>query len=144
MTTLAEVESLLAVSDASISEAGTLDDLKAAERALTGRDSPMARANEAIKDLDAGDRPAAGKAVGAYKARIAGQVEAKRAELESAAAAAARGDALDLTLGGHGRTRGTSTSSRSASASSRTSSSASATGSRKAPRSRTTGTTSRR
>ena len=106
MTTLAEVESLLAVSDASISEAGTLDDLKAAERALTGRDSPMARANEAIKDLDAGDRPAAGKAVGAYKARIAGQVEAKRAELESAAAAAAPRDALDLTIGGHGRTRG--------------------------------------
>ncbi len=104
--TLAELESLLDVSDAAISDAETLDDLVAAERALTGRGSPMTRANEAIKDLDAGDRPAAGKAVGAYKARIAEQVAAKREELESAAAASAPRDALDLTVGGHGRTRG--------------------------------------
>ena len=66
----------------------------------------MAPANEAIKDLDAGDRPAAGKAVGAYKARIAELVDAERAELESAVPASAPRDALDLTLGGHGRTRG--------------------------------------
>ncbi len=103
---LAELESLLDVSEAPIDAATTIDDLGAAERDLTGRGSPMARANEAIKDLDAGDRPAAGKAVGAYKARIAARVEAKRAELEAAAAASPPRDALDLSLGGHGRARG--------------------------------------
>src|SRR5204862_2474863 len=77
-----------------------------AERSLTGRGSPMARANEAIKDLEPADRPAAGKAVGAYKARVAERVEAKRAALVAEAAAAAPRDALDLTLGGHGRRRG--------------------------------------
>jgi phenylalanyl-tRNA synthetase alpha chain len=106
MTSLAELESLLDVSDGAIAEAETLDDLVAAERALTGRGSPLARANESIKELDPGDRPAAGKAVGQYKARIAERVDAKRTQLETAAAAAAPRDALDLTVGGHGRTRG--------------------------------------
>jgi phenylalanyl-tRNA synthetase alpha chain len=106
MTSLAELQSLLDVSDAAIGDAETLDDLTAAERALTGRGSPLARANESIKDLDPGDRPTAGKAVGQYKARIAARVDAKRVELEAAAAAAAPRDALDLTVGGHGRTRG--------------------------------------
>ena len=106
MTSLAELQSLLDVSDAAIGDAATLDDLAAAERALTGRGSPLARANESIKDLDPGDRPTAGKAVGQYKARIAARVDAKRVELEAAAAAAAPRDALDLTVGGHGRTRG--------------------------------------
>ena len=107
MTTLAEVEALLdgAPLDA-VDAASTPDELTAAERALVGRGSPMAKANEAIKDLDAGDRPAAGKAVGAFKARVAERVEAKRAELTASAAASAPRDALDLTLGGHGRGRG--------------------------------------
>jgi phenylalanyl-tRNA synthetase alpha chain len=106
VTSLAELQSLLDVSDAAIAGAETLADLAAAERALTGRGSPMARANESIKDLDPADRPAAGKAVGQYKARIAERVDAKRVELEAAAASPAPRDALDLTLGGHGRRRG--------------------------------------
>ena len=106
MTSLAELQSLLDVSDAAITEAATLDDLAAAERALTGRGSPMARANESIKELEPADRPAAGKAVGQFKARIAERVDARRVELEAAAAAAAPRDALDLTIGGHVRTRG--------------------------------------
>jgi phenylalanyl-tRNA synthetase alpha chain len=106
VTTLGDVEALLDVSDASIDDATTLDELDAAERALVGRGSPMARANEVIKDLDAADRPAAGKAVGAFKARVAERVAAKRTELEAVEAAAAPRDALDLTLGGHGRSRG--------------------------------------
>ena len=106
MTTLAELESLLDVSDAAIGDAGTLDDLTAAERALTGRGSPMARANEAIKDLDAGDRPAAGKAVGAVQGadRRAGRREACRARGGRGRGRAAR--RARPHVGGHGRTRG--------------------------------------
>jgi phenylalanyl-tRNA synthetase alpha chain len=106
---LTQIEGLLDASPnalAPIADAGSLDALTAAERALTGRGSPMTRANEAIKDLDAGDRPAAGKAVGAYKAAVSAAVEARRAELEAALAAAAPTDAVDLTLGGHARPRG--------------------------------------
>jgi phenylalanyl-tRNA synthetase alpha chain len=106
VTTLGEIESLLDVSTDPVDGATTADELAAAERSLTGRGSPVARANEAIKDLEPGDRPAAGKAVGGYKARVAERVEARRAALEAEAAAAAPRDGLDLTLGGHGRARG--------------------------------------
>ena len=144
VTTLAEIESLLDVSDAAIGEATTLDDLTAAERALTGRGSPMTRANEAIKDLDAGDRPAAGKAVGAYKQRIAERVDAKRAELEAAAAASAPATRSISRSADTVARAGIFTSSPRCSASSRTSSWGWATGSWKARRSKTTGTTSKR
>lgn len=107
MTTLADIEALLdGASLEPVAAATTLEDLAAAERALVGRGSPTARANEVIKDLDAGDRPSAGKAVGAFKAKVAELVEARRAELLAAAAAVTTRDALDLTLGGHGRRRG--------------------------------------
>jgi phenylalanyl-tRNA synthetase alpha chain len=107
--TLADVQALLDASDtalAAVTTADTLDTLAAAERALVGRGSPMTRANEGIKDLDPSDRPAAGKAVGAYKAAVAEAVAARRDALELAAAAAAPTDAVDLTLGGHVRPQG--------------------------------------
>jgi phenylalanyl-tRNA synthetase alpha chain len=104
--TLADIESLLDVPLDTVEAAATLDDLVVAERALTGRGSPMARANEAIKDLDPHDRPAAGKAVGAFKARVAERVDAKRDEIEAETVAGAPEDPLDLTLGGHSRRRG--------------------------------------
>jgi len=106
MTTLADIETQLdAASLADVDAAATLEELTAAERALVGRGSPMARANEAIKELEAADRPAAGRAVGAFKARVAERVESRRTELVQAAPDAPA-DALDLTLGGHGRARG--------------------------------------
>jgi phenylalanyl-tRNA synthetase alpha chain len=106
MTALTDIEALLDAANLDdIDAARTLDELTAAERALIGRGSPMARANEAIKDLEAADRPAAGRAVGAYKAQVAERVESRRAEL-AAADLDAPADALDLTLGRHGRTRG--------------------------------------
>jgi phenylalanyl-tRNA synthetase alpha chain len=104
--TVADIEALLDGPGDAIARAATLDELAAAERALVGRGSPMARANEAIKTLDPADRPAAGKAVGAFKARVAEQVDARRAELADAAAAQSPDGALDLTLGGHARARG--------------------------------------
>jgi len=104
--TLADIEALLDVTVDTLDDAGTLDELAAAERALTGRGSPMARANEAIKNLDTADRPKAGRAVGEFRARVVARVGARRRALEEAAAEATPHDALDLTLGGHGRRRG--------------------------------------
>jgi phenylalanyl-tRNA synthetase alpha chain len=107
--TLDEIESLLAAADAdvaAIAHARTLDELRAAERALTGRGSPSSRANKATKELEGADRPAAGKAVGRFRARVADAVEARRVALDAATADAAPTDALDLTLGGHARPRG--------------------------------------
>ncbi|TMK67748.1 MAG: phenylalanine--tRNA ligase subunit alpha [Actinobacteria bacterium] len=108
--TLADVESILdparASIDRAVADATTLDDLSAVERSLVGRNSPAARANEAIKTLGPTDRPAAGKAVGAFKTLVAERVEARREELTAAAAGAAPRDALDLTIGGHGARRG--------------------------------------
>jgi phenylalanyl-tRNA synthetase alpha chain len=107
--TLAELEQLLDGSDAAlgpVTRAASLDELVAAERALVGRGSPVARANEAIKTLEPADRPAAGRAVGAFRASVAAAVEARRAELAAHAAVEAPRDAIDLTLGGHARRRG--------------------------------------
>jgi phenylalanyl-tRNA synthetase alpha chain len=107
--TLAELEALLSDADPDVfalASAGSVDALAGAERALIGRGSPSSRAKEAIKGLDVGDKPAAGKAVNAFTARVAEAVAARRAELEAAAAASAPVDALDLTLGGHARPRG--------------------------------------
>jgi phenylalanyl-tRNA synthetase alpha chain len=90
-----------------LAEAFDLDTLRQKERQLIGRNSPMQQANESIKELDVADRPAAGKAVGEYKAEVAELVEARRADLAAAEAATAGArDRLDLTLGGHGRARG--------------------------------------
>jgi phenylalanyl-tRNA synthetase alpha chain len=95
-------EAKVAIPDATSTEA--LDDL---ERRFTGRRSPAAAATEAIKDLPAPDRPAAGRAVQEFKAAVAGLVTARRAAVaaEEAAGAAAR-DRVDPTTGGHARRRG--------------------------------------
>ncbi|MEX1007994.1 MAG: phenylalanine--tRNA ligase subunit alpha [Acidimicrobiia bacterium] len=108
--TLAEIQELLAnattVAAETINATTTIGDAEQAGKRLTGRRSHVGQAKEKIKTLDPSERPVAGKAVAALQARIAGWVEAKRAEIEAAAAAAAPRDAVDLTLGGHGRARG--------------------------------------
>jgi phenylalanyl-tRNA synthetase alpha chain len=73
-------------------------------RTLTGKRSAAAAAKEAIKDLTADERPAAGQALGTYNATVAELVDARRDEL--AASAVLEGDVVDLTLGSHGRVRG--------------------------------------
>ncbi|MFN8036055.1 MAG: phenylalanine--tRNA ligase subunit alpha [Acidimicrobiia bacterium] len=85
----------------------SLDALDALERDLVGGRSKLTDVQKAIKAFDAGDRPAAGQAVGAYRAAVAGLVEARRVELEAAESAARiERDRLDVTLGSHGRGRG--------------------------------------
>jgi phenylalanyl-tRNA synthetase alpha chain len=92
---------------AAFGAADTVEAVAAAERRFAGRGSRISELKTAIKDLDAAERPAAGKAVGDGTARIAELAEARRAELAAAEAEqAGERDRLDLTLGGHARRRG--------------------------------------
>lgn len=101
----ARLEEAVAQAHDAVATAGSVEELDAAERQLVGKRSPAAEVNEAIKELPAEDRPAAGQAVGAYRTHVASIVEARREELRSAATESG-GDRLDLTLGGHARPRG--------------------------------------
>jgi phenylalanyl-tRNA synthetase alpha chain len=87
---------------AAAEDVGSLADVS---RALLGKRSPAARAKESIKDLDASDRPAAGRALADYQRSVEELVEARRAELEGGPARH-DGPTLDLTVGGHGRRHG--------------------------------------
>jgi phenylalanyl-tRNA synthetase alpha chain len=100
-------ESYLEAAGAAIAAATTADELAAAERAYTGRGSPVSELKASIKSLDAADRPVAGKLVSATTTAIAAMISSRSAELAAAeAATAGERDRLDLTLGGHGRHRG--------------------------------------
>jgi len=70
-----------------------------------GKGSPAARVKEAIKNLDAADRPAAGAAIKTYSEEVGALLSARDAALRGEASADV-GDRLDLTAGGHGRSRG--------------------------------------
>ena len=73
----------------------------------SGAGSPLNRANEAIKGLDPGDRPAAGKAVGAYKHGSASAVERPPRRARAARRPRPRRSTRSTSrLGGHGRRRG--------------------------------------
>jgi phenylalanyl-tRNA synthetase alpha chain len=92
---------------AAVAAAAGLDELAEIERRFAGRRSPAAVVNEAIKSLEPGDRPAAGKAVGAYKDALRELVEKRRADLAAGERQArGGGECIDLSVGGHGRTRG--------------------------------------
>jgi phenylalanyl-tRNA synthetase alpha chain len=108
---LAEAQQLLdraqADAAAAIETAATVDALTDLEREYTGRKSPAAVVNEAIKTLEPGDRPVAGKAVGAYRAAVGEMIERRRLALAvSERDTRPDGELLDLTAGGHGRSRG--------------------------------------
>jgi len=108
---LVEAQELLeraqAEATAAIEAAASVDALTDLERDYTGRKSPAAVVNEAIKTFEPGDRPAAGKAVGAYKAAVGELVARRRSALAaSGASTGAETEVLDLTAGGHGRSRG--------------------------------------
>ncbi len=90
-----------------IEAATSIDDLEEVSRRFLGKRSPASVANEAIKGLSADERPAAGQAVGAYRAAVTEMIDARRGALQGAAeAAGAEDERLDLTLGGHGQVRG--------------------------------------
>src|SRR5262249_54210274 len=86
--------------------AARLDDLTDLDRRYIGRRSPAAVVTEAIKNLPASDRRAAGQAVAAYKAAVREVLEGRRDGIVSAEGEAREGARLDLSMGSHGRTRG--------------------------------------
>jgi phenylalanyl-tRNA synthetase alpha chain len=88
---------------ARIRAAGTVEELDAARRELTGKGSVAARVKQSIKDLPGEQKPVVGKAVSEFTAAVAAAIEARQLELAPAGPTDA---ALDLTLGGHGRNRG--------------------------------------
>ena len=108
---LAEAQALLdsarAEASGAVDAAGSTAELDELERRFLGKGSPPARVNEAIKTLEPGDRPVAGKAVSAYKSVLGEQIEGRRTAIAGAAdAAAVDGERLDLSAGTHGVTRG--------------------------------------
>src|SRR5262245_8745751 len=88
---------------AAVAAAGTVDELDAVRRELTGKGSVAARVKQSIKDLPGDQKPVVGKAVSEFTAAVDAALEDRRAALGPAASDA---PALDLTLGGHGRSRG--------------------------------------
>src|SRR3954465_10876383 len=98
---LAELD--LDAARAAVGAAGTVDDLDAVKRELTGKGSAAARVKQSIKDLPGDQKPVAGKAVSESAAAVGAAREARR---EALGPATAGEPALDLTLGGHGRSRG--------------------------------------
>jgi phenylalanyl-tRNA synthetase alpha chain len=106
---LADAEARLAAAleeaRAAVAAADSFDALDGVERSFGGKRSVVAEVNESIKELPAEERPAAGKAVGAYKQQLSEVVEARRAAL-GATGGPSEGERLDLTLGGHAPPRG--------------------------------------
>ncbi len=95
----AELATELERARAEVPTTQTLAALDSIQRSLAGKGSAPVRANEAIKHLEASERPAVGKAVAAYRTEIEGLVRDRRSELEAAEAQALGRDAIDLTLG---------------------------------------------
>jgi phenylalanyl-tRNA synthetase alpha chain len=101
----ARLDAALDAARAAIPDAATPDALDELAREYTGRRSAASAVNEAIKHLPSDERPAAGRAVQAYKEAVSGLVEARRTALR-AAGPTADGDTVDPTLGTHVRPRG--------------------------------------
>ena len=98
---LAEAERAALDAIGAAADAAALD---AAEREWLGKRSPAVVVTEVIKGLAPAERPQAGQAVGAYRARVGDAVAARRAGLADRSPGS--GGGIDLTLGGHGRRRG--------------------------------------
>ncbi|MDR2253031.1 MAG: phenylalanine--tRNA ligase subunit alpha [Bifidobacteriaceae bacterium] len=84
---------------AAVAGAVSLDELARVRRESAGEQSPLARANRAIKELPPLDRAQAGKNLGAVKQQVFGAIAARKEELEAAAAASRlAGEWVDVTL----------------------------------------------
>ena len=84
-----------------VSDAGALDELG---RSLLGRRSALTAVNQSIKELAPEERPAAGKAVSAFKSEVEELIEKRRQALADAQTEVLEG--IDLTLPGRGKGRG--------------------------------------
>jgi len=111
VTTAAEIEAsakrLGVEAVARVDAARALSDLDEAERTLLGKSSPLNDMREAIKNVEASDRAAAGKAIAAARAELEELIAERRAVLVADARAESLvRDRVDLTTGGRGYRRG--------------------------------------
>jgi phenylalanyl-tRNA synthetase alpha chain len=104
---VARAEVVFGEGTAAFERATTLDELDDAERTFLGKASPLNSIREAIKDVDAGERAAVGKAVGAAREQLEAAHDARLAALTADARAASLvHDRVDVTLGGGEYCRG--------------------------------------
>jgi phenylalanyl-tRNA synthetase alpha chain len=98
---LSRAEAITSDGRATFDDAGSLEELTAAERKFLGKSSPLNEIREAIKTVDAADRAAVGKAVSAARATLEEALTARRATLTAGAESESLvRDRIDLTLGG--------------------------------------------
>ncbi|MSX32960.1 MAG: phenylalanine--tRNA ligase subunit alpha, partial [Actinobacteria bacterium] len=104
---IASLQSASAAASELLAAVTNLAGVEEIERDFLGKRSVLVSVNEAIKDFAPEDRPAAGKAIGAYRAQVGAAIEAARDGM-SAGEAAARieRERLDLTIGGRPQERG--------------------------------------
>jgi phenylalanyl-tRNA synthetase alpha chain len=87
--------------------AADLDALDELERSLLGKRAPLAEVHEAIKSLDASERPAIGRAVSEFKAAVQSLIDERRAALAATEAGdRVERERIDLTLPPHEYRRG--------------------------------------
>jgi phenylalanyl-tRNA synthetase alpha chain len=98
------LDDALAAARAAIAGAVSPDELDDIKRQFIGKRSPMAEANQSIKDLAPDERPAVGQVVGSYKTAVSELLEARGEELAGTTPGAVAG--IDVTIGGHGLRRG--------------------------------------
>jgi phenylalanyl-tRNA synthetase alpha chain len=104
---VARAEVVCGEGTAAFERATTLDELDDAERTFLGKASPLNSIREAIKGVDASERAAIGKAVGAAREQLEAAHDARLAALAADARAASLvHDRVDVTLGGGEYSRG--------------------------------------
>jgi phenylalanyl-tRNA synthetase alpha chain len=101
---IADTESVATTTVVAIASAPDLETLRSVERRAQTR---LAEVKKRIKALEGADRSSVGKALGVAQARLQSAFEARRAELDGAAATTQLGaERLDLTASGRGSRRG--------------------------------------
>jgi phenylalanyl-tRNA synthetase alpha chain len=95
---LARIDAVAVQAEARLAAATTSAELKAADTELLGKKSPLAQLNAGLRDLTGEERKRVGQAVNDARARVAGALANKKADLAAAdRAQALQADRLDLT-----------------------------------------------
>lgn len=103
----AALDEALSLAEAEVPTADDLASLEGLERSLLGKRSSVASVHESIKTLEPSDRPALGRAVAQFKARVEELVARRRSQLAvSSGAVRAELERVDVTLPGRSRPRG--------------------------------------
>ena len=98
-----DLQALTGQAEAAVDAATTVAELEEVRVAYLGKKGRITEQLKSLGTLPADERPAAGQAINAAKARVAERLEARRASLQQAELAAAlEGERVDVTLPGRG------------------------------------------